>query len=132
MKILLDTNILLWALTDDVRLSHKGKAIIGNEKNTIYISLASIWEIQIKHSLYPSVMPDPKLVLDCCKKAGYNILSIESSEILNISTLTYATKPMHKDPFDRILLSTAKTYGFSFLTADNLLQNYNEDCVLCF
>ena len=130
MNILLDTHIILWALTNDNRLSCKARKLIENENNAIYVSIASVWELQIKHSLYPSRIPDPKIVLDSCKKAGYTILTIDSPEILNISTLVYSEQPIHKDPFDRILLSTAKTYQFSFLTCDSLLQNYNESCII--
>ncbi len=130
MNILLDTHIILWALTDDVRLSIKARKLIENEQNTLYVSLASIWELQIKHSLHPLVIPNPKTVLDSCKMAGYEIMQIASQEILNISSLSNASKVPHKDPFDRILLSTAKTYNLSFLTADSSIWGYNENCIV--
>ncbi len=130
MKILLDTHIILWALTDDVKLSQKSRKLIENEQNTIFISLASIWELQIKHSLHPSIIPDPKIVLDSCKMSGYEILKIGSQEILNISSLSSAPEFHHKDPFDRILLATAKTYNLFFLTSDSTLLGYNEDCII--
>lgn len=130
MEILLDTHILLWALLGSEQLTNKARRLIESENNEICVSLVSIWEIQIKHSKYPQIIPDPALILDLCKKAGYRIKEINSMEIINIASLKYHGKEEHKDPFDRLLLSTAKTYGLTFLTADSLIPEYKEQCVI--
>ena len=56
MKILLDTHILLWAVSNDVRLPAKARKLIENEENEIYYSLVSLWEVEIKHLAHPDAM----------------------------------------------------------------------------
>lgn len=130
MRLLLDTHIILWALSGSPKLQNKAKRLIENENNEVCISVASIWEIQIKHSKYPDTMPDAATITDLCKKAGYTILNIGCNEIINTSSLKYYGKEQHKDPFDKLLISTAKTYGLTFLTADSLIPGYRESCIL--
>lgn len=72
MKVLLDTHIILWALTNDERLSEKAKTIILFRENDIYYSTASIWEISIKHMAHPEHMTLSGEQLSAyCQKAGY-------------------------------------------------------------
>ncbi|MGL6199624.1 MAG: PIN domain-containing protein [Lachnospiraceae bacterium] len=57
MKVLLDTHILLWAISDDARLTEKARKLIENEDNEIYYSIVSLWEVEIRHLLHPDAMP---------------------------------------------------------------------------
>lgn len=126
MKLLLDTHMILWSLADDPKLPKRLGTEINNAKNEVYVSAASFWELQIKHMLHPTQIPNPKDVADYCKLAGYKIIGMNLKEILALDQL----KPIHKDPFDRMLISQAKTYGLKLATADEKMLSYDEDCFL--
>jgi PIN domain nuclease of toxin-antitoxin system len=126
MKLLLDTHIILWALDNNPKLSEKARKLILDPANEIYCSTASLWELQIKHMIHPDVIPEPNLVFEFCQKAGYEVLNISVLEVFGIAEL----KQIHKDPFDRILLSQAKVLGMKLLTSDRIFEEYKEECVV--
>ena len=131
MKILLDTHILLWALANDSRLPAVARKMIEDESNIIYCSVASLWEISIKHKAHPDLMPtDAELMHTLCKEAGYKLLPIEPRHVLALETLEKPQeKPVYHDPFDRIMISQAKSDSMILLTCDSLIASYEEDCV---
>lgn len=132
MKILCDTHILIWFLTGDEQLSTKARAIIESEENEIYFSLVSVWEISIKHSRKPEQMSlSPKRFVELCESQGFLEYPIEQRHILAVDTLQRpADVPEHHDPFDKLLLSQAKTDKITFITHDSLIPDYNESCIL--
>lgn len=78
MKLLLDTHIILWALTDDARLSTKAKDIILSSEDEIFYSVATIWEISIKHMQHPEHMPvSGRQLAAYCQAAGYHNLPVK-------------------------------------------------------
>ncbi|MDE6004111.1 MAG: type II toxin-antitoxin system VapC family toxin [Oscillospiraceae bacterium] len=126
MNFLLDTHILLWAIADDEQLPEKAKELIENEKNEIYFSVISLWEIQIKHILYPEQLPNAKTVAEYCKKSGFKMISLEDESIYRLEKLTRPdSAPRYKDPFDKILICQAITKNMIFLTHDSLISEYN-------
>ena len=131
MKVLLDTHIVLWAISDDDKLPPNFIKIINDSENEIFYSLVSVWEVAIKHYIKPEVMPiTEEQFMDNCSLSGFKQLSIRSNHILNIKSLKRnRDSPKHNDPFDRLLISQAKTDGFIFLTHDSLLPYYNESCI---
>lgn len=132
MKILLDTHAIIWALTDDPALSKKAKAEILDSKNTIYYSLASIWEIAIKNVKAPERCPyNEKEISDLCNKSGFLSLDITINHIIGLRDLKIkADKELSNyDPFDRILLSQAKSEGMKLFSHDSNFDNYDEKCV---
>ena len=131
MKILLDTHIALWAISDNERLPSNFIKIIDNPENEIFYSLVSVWEVAIKHYVKPELMPiTEEQFIDNCYNSGFKQLAIRSNHILNIKCLKRnIDAPKHNDPFDRLLISQAKTDGFLFLTHDSLLSYYNEPCI---
>ncbi len=130
MNILLDTHILLWSLTEDSKLSQKAIDIISNNDNKLYYSIASVWEIEIKNSLGKMPITGEELCV-YCKEAGYDLLEIKEKHIFNLKSLTRIEgAPKHNDPFDRIMLSQAKTDNYGFVTHDSLIQYYIEPCVI--
>lgn len=132
MNILLDTHILIWALTADEKLSEKAKDFILNPDNIIYYSAASIWEISIKHALHPDkFFFSGKELSSFCIQAGYEPLDISDRHVFALETLKRSenVKP-HNDPFDRIMISQAKAENMLFLTHDTLLPDYNEACII--
>ena len=123
MRLLLDTHVLLWALTDDSRLSASARELIQEEQNQIHFSAASIWEIDIKHSLAPKKMPIAARELRAyCFEAGYTEIAIHSTHAAAVGELP----PLHKDPFDRILVAQALTEPLCLLTHDPLVSKYSD------
>ena len=129
-EILLDTHMILWAMLEDSRLNNKMRDIILNPENTIYYSIASMWEVQIKYAR--KKMPISGIeFMHYCEQSGYHKLPIDDLHVVELAGLERdESAPFHNDPFDRILLSQAKAEGFSFLTHDSLFRGYNEPCLI--
>ena len=132
MNLLLDTHILIWALTEDERLSDRARRLILDPDNAIYYSTASIWEISIKHAAHPDEIGfSGKELSACCQEAGFLQLEIRDRHVYALETLVRSENaPPHRDPFDRILLSQAKAENLSFLTHDARISDYKEKCVV--
>ena len=132
MKALLDTHIILWALTNDYRLSPKAREIISHRDNEIWYSAASVWEVTVKHMNHPEHMPiSGRQLSQYCQKARYQMLPVCDNHAYALETLQRAEgAPMHKDPFDRIMIAQAKVEGMSFVTHDLMLRDYLEDCII--
>lgn len=126
MMILLDTQMLLWALTNSPSLPENAKSIILNPENEIYYSIVSLWEIEIKHLINPKNLPfSAQQVASCCMDAEFHEISLQRSSIYQLSALTRPENaPRHKDPFDRILICQAISSDMIFLTHDSLLSDY--------
>ena len=118
MRILLDTQVLLWALADSPRLSEKARAVLADAENECWISSASVWEFAIK--ITPGKY-SPGLPLDQLGKA------IEDAEIHTLDvTVRHAAAiekvaVPHADPFDRLLLAQCEVETLRLLTADKVL-----------
>lgn len=132
MKILLDSHILLWALAGHEKLSQRAAILIQNPDNIIYYSVASLWELSLKHAVHPeNVEFSDKELCDFCDEAEYVPLDVKRRHILMVETLRRRDGARrHKDPFDRILIAQAKAEGMIFLTHDSLLSDYGEPCVI--
>ncbi len=119
MKLLLDTHMLLWAAAGS--LPKEAEALVLDAGNTLYFSPASIWEIGIKKNLGRSDFKvDPEVLRRGLVDNQYQELPITSLHALAVNDLP----PLHKDPFDRMLLAQAKVEGIPLLTADSALQDY--------
>ena len=132
MKILLDTHVLLWTLTDDAKLSSKARELIELPENDIYYSILSLWELKLKHMLHPDLMPvGPEEVSEYCHISGILELNIRKEHIFRLSELKRTESlPPHKDPFDRLLICQAATENMLFLTHDSRFLDYDEPCIL--
>lgn len=123
MNILLDTHIALWAITDSPRLSERAKKDINHPKNTIWVSVVSLWEIAIKHSLGKGDMPiDAKQALNYFRQSGYQLLSIEAEHALLVAELPNH----HQDPFDRLLVAQALSEPMRLMTHDANIIKYGD------
>ena len=132
MKVLLDTHIVLWAISDSKRLSEDVRALLENEEKAVYYSMASVWEGTIKRKIHPDQMPmDEEVFVSLCEESGFERLDIRLPHIFALKGLTrQEAAPRHNDPFDRLLLAQAKSEGFRFVTHDSLIIGYNEPCVM--
>lgn len=132
MKLLLDTHIALWAISDSKRLGENVRVLLENEENNVYFSMASVWEVAIKRKLHPEQMPmDEEVFVSLCEETGFERLDIRLPHIFTLKELRrQKTAPYHNDPFDRLMLAQAKSEGFRFLTHDSLITGYDEPCVM--
>jgi PIN domain nuclease of toxin-antitoxin system len=119
MNYLLDTCVFIWAMTDSKNLSKQLRNIIINTSNNIYISVATPWEIIIKKSLGKLTCPDN--IEELIEINDFKKLEINFKHVLNLQEL----EKHHKDPFDRILISQAKTEKLTILTDDKKFKDYN-------
>ena len=127
MNLLLDTHVALWAITDHPNLSTTARELILSPRATIWISVASIWEISIKHSLGRGEMPvSGKDAIRYFRDAGYQFLAIEPEHAAAIETLP----KHHHDPFDRLLVAQALIEPMRLLTHDSNVARYGDTMVL--
>ena len=132
MRILLDTHIILWAMNGNNELSEIARDLISDPSNDVFYSIASVWEVTIKHIAHPDKMLITGTQFsENCKKMGFAKLPIREEHIMLLDQLRRSenSKP-HNDPFDRLLICQAKAEGLRFMTHDSLIPDYNEECVL--
>jgi PIN domain nuclease of toxin-antitoxin system len=121
MNLLLDTHIALWAICDDERLPPSARELISDGRNRIFASIASMWEVAIKHALKPVRVPLSGIeFLHFCEQSGYESLPIRDRHVIALESLP----PLHADPFDRILVSQAQAEPLILLTHDAALSGY--------
>lgn len=120
MRALLDTHIALWAVLDDARLGRKAREAIL-QAESVHVSAASLWELAIKASL-----PRSNLGLTAAQaaaafdEAGYVSLPVTAAHALAVEALP----PLHRDPFDRLLVAQAIAEPLVLLTADPEIARY--------
>lgn len=123
MILLLDTHLLLWAASEPQRLSAKARALLLDPSNQLVFSSASLWEITIKNGLERSDFSvDPRRLWRMLLVNGYREISVTSEHAVAVNDLP----PLHKDPFDRILVAQARIEGLTLLTADKMVAKYGE------
>ena len=122
MRLLLDTHILLWAASDPGRLTPEARNLLGDPATELLFSTASIWEVVIKKALgRKDFQIEPRQFRDGLIQNGYSELAIRSEHTLAVGLLP----PIHKDPFDRMLIAQAQVENISLLTMDNKLSRYS-------
>lgn len=121
MKLLLDTQLLLWAAGQPERLSSRAKRLLNDQNNELLFSAASLWEITIKSGLgREDFRVEPRVLRRGLLDNGYVELPVTSEHAVSVDSLP----PLHRDPFDRLLLAQAFVEGITFLTADEQLTRY--------
>ena len=117
MRLLLDTHVLLWALSEPKRVGREGLAMI--DRAEVYVSAASIWEISIK-SAQGKLGISPGTILKAIEPAGFAMLSIKGEHAARVFDLGMH----HNDPFDRLLVAQAQLESLTLLTNDETLAAY--------
>ena len=121
MKLLLDTQILLWSALGREHVPERARALLEDSANVLLFSVASLWEIGIKASLgRPDFCVDARRMRRALLDNGYQELAISGDHVLAIEQLPR----IHRDPFDRVLLAQAVTEGATLITADAVLAEY--------
>lgn len=125
MRLLLDTHIAIWSVSDSALLAPSIKSLLRDPENDVFVSAASIWEIAIKHPLGRRVGQLPfgaGEALRIFAEVGYLLLSVSPDHAAAVETL-----PMHHaDPFDRLLVAQALTEPMRLVTSDPMVQQYGE------
>ena len=127
MKILLDTHIFIWMATEPERLSTDLADAILNPQNSIFLSLVSIWEMQIKVALGKlDLMNDLEITIDSqVKSNGIQLLSLDLKHIYALKNLP----SHHRDPFDRLLIAQSQIENMTLATVDRLFDLYEIDLI---
>ncbi|MDR0854007.1 MAG: type II toxin-antitoxin system VapC family toxin [Clostridiales Family XIII bacterium] len=124
MKLLIDTQLLIWAAAGT--LSKKAESYFEDDDNELYFSPVSIWEITIKNSLNRKDFSiDAELFYKGLIENGYLELPLTSLHTLSLDSLP----KIHKDPFDRILISQATAEGLRLLSSDKIISKYPGDII---
>jgi PIN domain nuclease of toxin-antitoxin system len=130
VRLLLDTHIALWAIVDDPRLPAQAAELTADPENEILVSVASLWEIAIKHALArggPNDMPiSAQHALGYFRGAGYALLDIAPAHVVAVEQLPR----LHADPFDRILVGQALTVPLRLITHDARLARYSDTVLI--
>lgn len=117
MRVLLDTHLFLWAVSAPSKLSAAARKQIDAAE--VFVSAASIWEISIKSSI-GKLDADPDELLAGVEPSGFSMLPITGEHAAKVAKLP----PIHKDPFDRILVAQASVEPMILLTNDETLRDY--------
>ena len=122
MKLLFDTNVLLWATREPSRLSKNAARAILDPHNDRFVSLVSMWELQIKFGPGKLTLPSPieDLWPLWMRDLAATTLPIEARHIGGLSRLPQ----IHKDPFDRLLAAQARHEGMTIVSSDQIFSQY--------
>jgi PIN domain nuclease of toxin-antitoxin system len=122
MRLLLDTHIFLWYISGDPQLSTAWQAILRDPANQVYLSVVSIWEASIKYHLGKLPLPEPPETYLPEQRQNHLISSLllEETDLKPLGSLP----PLHRDPFDRVLICQAIANGLTLVTVDTILQSY--------
>ena len=124
MKCLMDSHTFLWFITDAPELSQKAKSMLLDEKNEIWVSIASFWEISIKNSLGKLRLEvGYEGLLDEATKNRFEILHINFDHTVLVNTLPFH----HRDPFDRMIIAQAVTENINIIGTDQIFETYLKD-----
>ena len=121
MSFLLDTHVLLWAAGVPDRLSADARTLIENPATELIYSVASLWEVAIKNELgRADFSVDPSLLRRGLLENGYTELAVIGAHAVAVHGLP----PIHKDPFDRLLVAQALIEGVTLVTVDEVVGRY--------
>jgi PIN domain nuclease of toxin-antitoxin system len=123
MKIILDTHIFLWFITNNKRLADQYYDAISNQDNEIYLSVVSVWEATIKYQLGKLPLPESPEIYLPRQREKHLISSLSITE----TTITQLAKlpPLHNDPFDRLLLCQSLEHDLIIMTEDKAILSYS-------
>ena len=124
MRLLLDTHIALWGVTDPARLGAETQRLLQSPENDVFVSVVTLWEIAIKYALPKGRADDmPVSAKDALAEfleAGYQVLDVISPHVLAVASLPQ----LHRDPFDRMLIAQAWAEPMRLLTSDRTVAAY--------
>ena len=122
MKLLLDTHIFLWVITGDARVSAAQRDAIRSPDSEVYLSVVSLWEVIIKYQLGKLSLPQSPDVYVPTQRVAHRIMSlaVDEESVARVALLP----PLHRDPFDRLLIGQALHHDLTFVTVDAAIRAY--------
>lgn len=126
MRLLLDTHVLLWWLNDSPRLRMRARSVIADPSATVLVSVASGWELSIKHRLGKSVDLGSSVLREAAEH-GFQVIGITEQHLATLEGLPKVEG--HGDPFDLLLLAQASVEPAALMTADRMMPAYGVRCV---
>jgi PIN domain nuclease of toxin-antitoxin system len=121
MRLLVDTQLLLWAAAEPPKVPAAAAELMNSETSDLHFSVASLWEVTIKNGTNrPGFHVDTRRLRNGLRQAGYGELPIAAEHTL------LALPALHRDPFDRMLVAQAAVEGMALLTADATLALYRD------
>lgn len=122
MNLLLDTHVFLWLQTEPARLGPVLETVASHD-HTLALSAASSWEIAIKHGLGRLALPEPpsSYVPSRARRSDVRLIGVDHRDALAVADLP----PLHRDPFDRLLVAQARLRDLTIVTADEALRAYD-------
>ncbi|MEM7126380.1 MAG: type II toxin-antitoxin system VapC family toxin [Chloroflexota bacterium] len=123
MSILLDTHIFLWYISGDKRIPNFILQEIRSPANTVFLSVVSLWEIIIKYQLDKLPLPESPELYIPAQRLNHKIMNLEIDEA-SVKWLI-ELPPVHRDPFDRLLICRANEHAFMLATIDRLFKEYS-------
>jgi PIN domain nuclease of toxin-antitoxin system len=119
--LLVDTHLLLWAAGQPQKLSRKARRLLEDADSQLWFSAASLWEVAIKHALgREDFHVEPHRLRRALNDNGWQELAISGEHALAALRLP----PIHKDPFDRMLIAQAQVEGVTLATSDDVVARY--------
>jgi PIN domain nuclease of toxin-antitoxin system len=126
MNVIVDTHAAIWFIKDDERLPKFSKMVIEDPSNTCFISIATLWEMGIKHSLGKlKLKAELKRIFELFFESGFILLPITPDHILTNAVLSF----YHRDPFDRLIIAQAKREGYSVISKDAEFKKYEVNLI---
>lgn len=122
MRLLLDTHAFLWFVAGDTTISSGARALIEDEANDKFVSIASLWEIAVKTSIgkLPLAKPFEQFIPEQLTRNGFQILGLTVEHAATVATLPL----YHRDPFDRMLVAQSLAENLPLLSSDETLDAY--------
>ena len=125
MKVILDTHVVLWWMDDDIRVTPRTRNLIADDSNEVLFSLASLWEIAIKHRI-GKLSVGVEAVRDQLDTDRIAVLPISEAHLRGVQT--FRDTP-HNDPFDHLILAQAMTERARIVTGDAIIGRYGVPCI---
>jgi len=122
VRLLLDTHIFLWFITDDERLPWRWRETIADEANDVCLSVISVWESIIKHQSGKLPLPQPPEMYLATQRVAHKMHSLELDEAA--VCLLPSLPLLHRDPFDRMLLCQARAHDLTLVSSDRVFHAY--------
>jgi PIN domain nuclease of toxin-antitoxin system len=121
MRCIVDTHAALWLFEGNEKLSHTAQSIIFDDENEIFISILSAWEVAVKVSLNKLRFDGGcEAFLSAAESNNIDILGVQGDYIKIVEKLPY----IHRDPFDRLIISTALSENMTIITIDENIRKY--------
>jgi PIN domain nuclease of toxin-antitoxin system len=127
MKILLDTCTFVWAMDETEQLPESVVGLLNDPANELYLSAVSVWEVAVKCGLGKLTLPEPLDVV--LAKASTNLQLMPLPLCAEAATRALKLPPLHKDPFDRMLICQARHHNLAILTPDQAVHQYGVPCL---